>query len=300
MDTVKTFKKEVPEAFRIIKKDEIRKLHRLILEILVDFIHFCDENGLEYYLASGSILGAVREKGIIPWDDDVDIMMPRKDYNRLRDTFESEFGNKYVVEGPGTKQISSLQFLKIRKKGTSLRGLMSLGPEFGVFIDIFPLDYAPKSKIHRYLNTAGYFILKSMHYSVAFYMLYDEVFRPFEVKCRKRLLFSMKVKRLWGKLLASIKPLDKWLSDFDNRLQKTKPTDTYACATDVLPYIAECFPVEYLYPPRKAMLNGIEANIPNKAEKILEMLYGKDYMTPPPDVTYTLDDFLTFDLGGTE
>ena len=297
MDTVKTFKKEVHRAFVKIERDDIKRIHSIILEILNDFISFCERNNLTYYLTGGSALGAVREHGIIPWDDDVDIMMPRKDYNILRETFENEFSSKYVIEAPGAKQISSLQFMKIRKKGTVLRGLMAMGPEYGIFIDIFPLDYAPDSKIRRQLCNIGYFILKSMHYSAAFCMLYDEVFRPYEKDCRFNLLVHMKIKRLWGKFLLSIKPLRKWLDDFDRRLQAVKPTKTYVSATDTLSYLEECFPIDSIYPPRKIQFDGLEVNIPNKSEEILKVMYGENYMTPPKNISYILDDFIAFDTG---
>ena len=67
MDTIKTFKKEAKNLFVPIEKDDIKKLHNIILEILKDIIDFCNQNDLIYYFTGGSAIGVVREQGFIPW-----------------------------------------------------------------------------------------------------------------------------------------------------------------------------------------------------------------------------------------
>lgn len=298
MDTIKTFKKEAKNLFVPIEKDDIKKLHNIILEILKDIIDFCNQNDLIYYFTGGSAIGVVREQGFIPWDDDIDLVMPRKDYNILREKFESVYPTKYIVEAPHANQVSSIQFMKIRKKGTILRGLMAMGPEYGVFIDIFPLDYAPNSFFHRQLCNIGYFILKSMHYSIAFYMLYDGVFKPHEKECSRNLLLHMKMKYLWGKLLSKIQTLKKWQENFDDRIQK-KPSRYYVNAAGIFSYNKECFPIDYYYPPRKAKFEGMDVLIPNKVESILTRFYG-DFMTPPQKPCYIIMGFTDVRLKKTE
>ena len=294
MDTVKTFKKEMKNVFAPLEEKDLETIHRIVLGMFHDFVSFCEKNSLTYYLTGGSALGAIRHNGFIPWDDDMDIVMPRKDYNFFRDTFEKEYGDKYSLEGPCTKHVSAMQFLKLRKKGTKLRGLMSLGPEYGVFIDIFALDYAPDSAIHRWFCNAGYFILKSLHYSIAFYRLYDTVFKKYEKDCRPALRRNMKLKKAWGHIL-SIVPLEKWMAHFDKMVQK-KPSNYYVVPGGIHNYKNECFPVDVFYPPRKADFEDLKVNIPNKAEVILQTFYG-DYMTPVKSVTFPLKRFLEVDFG---
>lgn len=295
MDTVKTFKKEAKNLFVTVYKDDIDKIHKIQLEILNDFISFCDCHNLTYYLTGGSALGAIRHKGFIPWDDDIDIVMPRSDYDQLRNIFPSQFNEKYSVEAPMLENTGSVQFMKIRKKGTILRGLMSIGPDFGVFIDIFPLDYAPNSKLHRQLCNAGYFLIKSLPYSIVFYKLYDKIFKPHEKECSRYLRFRMKIKRLWGMIL-SIRPLSKWLNEFDTMVQK-KESNYYVVPSGIHSYTKECFPVECFYPPRKAEFENLKINIPNKTEVIMEAFYG-DYMSPPKNISYELKCFIDVNLTG--
>ena len=297
MDAVKNFRKELGEkAFVSLTQSDLVKLHAIQLDMLRDFIGFCEKHDIVYYFTGGSALGAIRHKGFIPWDDDIDIVVPRSDYNVLLASFEDEFPDKYYVEAPNGKHVGFMQMMKIKKKGTVLRELISKGPEYGVFVDVFPLEYAPASKIHQKCCEIGYFLLKSLPYSVAFYMLYDSIFRPYEKECSPRLRFSMRVKRIWGKLLSKVST-DKWLNGFDRMVQK-KTSCYYVVPSGIHRYSDECFPVDYFYPPRKVEFEGLAINVPNKIESILTCFYG-DYMTPPPpaEISAYAHYFLAVDLG---
>ena len=295
MDVVKTFKKEMQSIFIPIEGKALRQLHKIQLEMLNDFVSFCNSNNLTYYLTGGSALGAIRHNGFIPWDDDIDIVMPRKDYSVFRSSFPNAFSQKYSIEAPMTEHTGSVQFMKIRKKGTVLRGLMSRGPEYGVFIDVFPLEYAPNVKLIRLFYQCWYFILKSIPYSIIFSELYDSVFKPYEKDCSPRLVRGMHAKRLWGKLL-SIIPASSWLNYFDRAVQK-KPSKYYVVPSGIHTYTKECFPVEYFYPPRKAVFEGLEVSIPNKVEKIMTAFYGNDFMTPPKNANMRIIAFTQVNLG---
>lgn len=120
-----------------ISLSEIRKIQCSILEQVVAY---CERKGLRYYLCGGSLLGAVRHQGFIPWDDDIDLMMPRKDYMRFIQNFQA--ANLEVFSYLNHQQYI-LPFTKVADTGTVLHenGLQNL--DIGVNIDIFPLDGFP-------------------------------------------------------------------------------------------------------------------------------------------------------------
>ncbi len=129
-----------------LNKGEVRKIQ---LAILKEVAHFCNENGIVYFLCGGTLLGAVRHKGYIPWDDDIDIMIPRPDYQRLIALFKSadfKLFHHNLVAGYNNP------FVKIGDMGTKSSGLGIKGYEIGVNIDVFPVDGFPdslrRSKIH--------------------------------------------------------------------------------------------------------------------------------------------------------
>ena len=111
---------------------QMRDVQLANLTILKEFDKFCRENNLTYWLEYGTMLGAIRHKGYIPWDDDIDVGMPRNDYERLRDIFEekSPNSNLHFVH---IKNINGMYLLKLAHKECDL-----------LFIDIFPHDYCKK------------------------------------------------------------------------------------------------------------------------------------------------------------
>ena len=118
------------------------------IEILLFFKHFCDENKLTFYLYGGTLLGAVRHKGYIPWDDDIDVCMPRKDY----DIFLKKFPKTnctYFIENHSTDKKYFLHFSKLMKKDTIYLEYttQSVGYKSSIFIDIFPINGYPKNKL---------------------------------------------------------------------------------------------------------------------------------------------------------
>lgn len=125
-----------------IKSEEVRKIE---LDLLLDFVDFCDKHKLTYFLAYGTLLGAVRHKGFIPWDDDVDVFMPREDYNRLREMYNEKKENEFYVAVDPESDIAKHTIVKIMDTRTIKKenGLDYKKGYLGVDIDIFPLDGVP-------------------------------------------------------------------------------------------------------------------------------------------------------------
>ena len=113
----------------------------MMLQMMQWFDNICRNNNLSYYIMSGTMLGAIRHKGFIPWDDDADIGMPRPDYNKFLEIVEKDTSDKYIVESPKKcKPDYAWPFAKIYNKDTTVVEKSGTPIARGVWIDIFPLD----------------------------------------------------------------------------------------------------------------------------------------------------------------
>lgn len=132
---------------RLIDIDEEKRIQ---LEILDEIDRFCKERNLRYSLAYGTLIGAVRHRGFIPWDDDIDIMMPRPDYDRLL----REFNVKgFVLMDLAERNDCVETFVKVCKEGTIMVD-RNFGREiWGVNVDIFPIDGAPSDGLATHYAT---------------------------------------------------------------------------------------------------------------------------------------------------
>lgn len=119
-----------------------------LVSMLFDFNKFCNDNNLRYSLCAGSLLGAIRHKGIIPWDDDVDVMMPRPDYNRLIELTADGFMNHYSVIHAENNSNYYLPMAKMVDNRTKIiEDEIRKNCPLGIFIDIFPCDGVPEDTI---------------------------------------------------------------------------------------------------------------------------------------------------------
>lgn len=146
-DPNKTFciKKEIKN-----KKFEIdfEKLKKKELEILKNFIDACNKMNLTYFITYGTLIGAIRHKGFIPWDDDIDVCMPRGDYETFIKNGSNFLDEKYFIQTIQTDPLYALNFAKLRDSNTTLveKHVIDIDINHGVFIDIFPLDGYEKGK----------------------------------------------------------------------------------------------------------------------------------------------------------
>jgi lipopolysaccharide cholinephosphotransferase len=121
---------------RTITQDELKSIQ---LDLLQKTADFCEANGIRYFLCGGTLLGAIRHKGYIPWDDDIDIVMPRPDYERFCKTFNQP-DSVYKVKSLLTHPDYACAFAKVYDNRTMLKELHYKGVHFGVYIDVLPVD----------------------------------------------------------------------------------------------------------------------------------------------------------------
>ena len=124
----------------------------------------CEEHGLHYYLADGSLIGAVRHKGFIPWDDDMDICMPRPDYEQFIQHAREWLPSRYEFVCFELDKDYPLHFGKVQDAESTLVERPHLYYLGGVYVDVFPIDGAPKCKVAQWLWNARYKFLTSMLY----------------------------------------------------------------------------------------------------------------------------------------
>ncbi len=124
------------------QKYYLNKLHCEILEVMDEVDRICTKHDLTYYLIGGTLLGAIRHGGFIPWDDDFDIAMPREDYEKFVKLAPTELGSEFYFEGINANKHYWLMFSKVCRKNTLFDEAASheSGRSFGIFVDIFVLD----------------------------------------------------------------------------------------------------------------------------------------------------------------
>lgn len=148
--------------------DKLRTLQLTQLEMLKTFDSFCREHGLHYSLYAGTLLGAVRHRGFIPWDDDLDVCMARSEYDLFIELWQKTSHPGYILHNKENTPTFSQSFTKLRKDHTAfLQSKEEAGAyHTGIFIDIFPIDRVPSSKLSRWIfkwNCMKYQLLTREH-----------------------------------------------------------------------------------------------------------------------------------------
>lgn len=246
-----------------LKKIKNGDIKRIALDILIDVAFFCDKNKIEYYLACGTLLGSIKYKGYIPWDDDIDIMMPRPSYNR----FLSEYKGKYKVLNPSS---GIFYYAKVYDDNTikieAGKDYKKIKP-IGIDIDVFPLDgiINDEEEINRLMIRAkGLETLLLLSNQPIFYRK-----NPIKAINRvvPRLIGSKNIVKLIEKNAQTYKYED---SEYVIRMRNTPNGFTGALNKDVY------------YPPKKKEFEGHQFNVPNNYDMWLRRFYGDNYLNQEP------------------
>lgn len=144
--------------------EEIKPLQNVELEILKEFDRICKKHKLKYFLGFGTCLGAVRHHGFIPWDDDIDVIMPLEDYDKLENVYRDEFADPYFLQSYESEPKSGLCYKKLRRSDTTLLVESMAGKDInqGINIDIYPFYHLADGGFSRkwqYLNTMFWMLM---------------------------------------------------------------------------------------------------------------------------------------------
>lgn len=137
-------------------KKDLARLHGELLDIMAEIIRVCEMCGIPYFIQGGTAIGALFNKGIVPWDDDIDIGMTRADYERFLQLAPQHLRPQYFLEWFGTERNTPFYFAKVKKNGTLFVEEMfrNMDIHHGIFVDIFPYDRIPDNKwlerLHRF------------------------------------------------------------------------------------------------------------------------------------------------------
>jgi lipopolysaccharide cholinephosphotransferase len=247
----------------------VRSIQNVLLELLQEIDQVCQKHGFTYYLYYGTLLGAIRHHGFIPWDDDADIIMPRHDYERFLEVARIELPARYFVQDYRSDPYYRNPFAEIRKEGTCC-----IVPEHrhirmhqGIFVDIFPLDELPRSRIGKWaMWNVPHFFERLCAFSCA--------------RLPRKIRWMEPAQRLWQKVFTPAvfaRLTNKaciWFAGRSGSVMSVLDPDHYDPAHNTLPK-------DSLSPPRRVMFEEVELNVPAKAEELLSHQYG-EYMKLPP------------------
>ena len=253
-----------------MKKLNTKEIHAVLLGILKDIDSFCTANGIVYSVCGGTLLGAVRHKGFIPWDEDVDIVMDRSNFER----FKASYGNERYGIVPHEKVAGNPDYnggihIKVQDKRTFINEGPNAGIyHYGLFVDVFPMDGLPEDK-----ETRNRFLREANHIRR-------------RISLRQRPLFNYDGKSFdpfLAKVQAKLHSLKYWQDKFQ-ALTSTYPYEgsKYVGCVCGIYGIREAFPAEMFKNYIRLPFEDITVSAIAEWDKYLTQFYG-DYMTPPPE-----------------
>lgn len=256
-------------TYKELREMSLDDIKRFSLQGLIEFDKICSSYNLTYYLAYGTLLGAIRHKGFIPWDDDIDLWMPRSDYDRLISLKQEILSDKWELLTPETDKGYYSAWLKFCNKETIITpSRFSSGLLYGVSIDIFPLDTNKKVETLQTQEERIDYV-KKLHRS---YMYLPTLLHVFGYDTKPS--FKSKVARLllpspeffFKRYCQSIRSCNSLGSNYISCIQTP---------------VARVFQKDNFENSTFCEFEGYTFSIPSNYDEVLRICYG-DYMKLPP------------------
>lgn len=248
-----------------MRKIELEERKKLQLDILSKVHEFCELNNITYFLSSGTLIGAVRHNGYIPWDDDIDIAMPRNDYDVF---FKNFIKDNYRAVNINIDNAWPFTFGKVYDSRTSLSSGNLGYKDLGVHIDVFPIDGLP---VNRFLCRFHLFLISIIKYLILL-KLYPVDSKKYKIRSISNFIFRFLLVPVSVCRLLLIH--EKLISKYD--IKSSLYVASLATITERVPCEKECFESIQKHKFEQGLFN-----IPTGYDKWLKIIFG-DYMKLPP------------------
>lgn len=253
---------------------EFRKLQSVQTEIMDEVHRICCKNNITYYIIGGTALGAVRHGGFIPWDVDIDIAMPRKDYENFKKACEKDLSERFVYRDyKNTKKFNHPHALVCIKNTSFALKYAKYNPnekDLGIYLDVFPLDKAPEDMTLREQQISELQRIRKLWFLKRAFRYNNDIKNTVIKKLVSAMMF-------WT-------DLDKLNAAYDRESQKYENTDSgLLCSmSSQYKYSKQCMPASVYGTPQLIKFEGREYYAPEKLDDYLTRIYG-DYMKLPPE-----------------
>lgn len=250
------------------RKLNTKEVQKLLLNVMIEFDQYCREHNLRYYLIGGSLLGAVRHKGFIPWDDDMDVGMLRPDYMSFLD-YASSKPLSYELKNYRNSKLCDYVITRLYINGTEIDNpiIRHTKLEKRLYFDIFPLDYIPDNVEDEKKQEKR--ILKKK--KLLSYVDYRDYHNGIVARLTKRLL-SLLLSRFRNQIILSL----------ETEMMRTKESSRVCSLASQYSYQKQNFSYKIYGDPIEYEFCGYMFLGPSDADSYLSQLYGKDYMDIPP------------------
>lgn len=241
-----------------IEPKVLREAQLIMLDMLVEFDAICTKHNLKYWLDSGTLLGAVRHQGFIPWDDDIDLSMPVEDYLKFQEIAQNELSDNIFFQTKKTDEKFLFDYIKLRSNRASIVEFHEKDKEIayhqGVFVDIFPMFTLSNTEFSK------------EYYSDIFKLIRDTSAVSLHTPNGKNMPDARE------KLVESLALMHKGWEDENSKV-------IYG---GEMPDVAAWFDSKEVFPLKKIIFEGLEFPVPKNPEHYLGSIYSFNFMELPP------------------